>query len=151
MNGYLETQTAEKLQAACNSIKRASEVYIISKLYKLGLITEFDAKLRFNAIGVRIGDNSESSGQEKKPSKKFIPTKIFAKMLRVADPDWFWFSHDIFTTTDPEDPYKGQSIALNEATQFLLKNQIFMDKVRSYEPQTKEENDIKQLLMEGLP
>lgn len=59
MGRYLETQTCEKLQAACDSIRRACKVYEICQLYNLGLIARTDVVNRFKLIGVRANIDME--------------------------------------------------------------------------------------------
>lgn len=147
MSGYLETKTAEKLQLACDSITRACTVYEIAQLHKLGFITENIAKGRLEAIGVRFG-NEETKVEQ---ARKFIPTRIFAKMLGIAaGEDWFWYSHDIFTTSGPDGLLKEQSVHIDTALAFLHRNERFARKVLNFEPKTEEELYAWSMLNERL-
>lgn len=157
MGGYLETQTAEKLQEACNTIIKTCDFYTITELYKSGVIPRREYLADLKKMGLQVPilpEDANSKTIEEKPADqvpiKFVTTKLLAKMLKL-DPesaDWFWYSTDIFTTTDPMDPNKEQVIPINEIKRFLCRKSSMYHLVMSYSAQSAYEQRVKNTLLD---
>lgn len=84
MGGYLETKTAEKLQGACDAIKKASNVYVISELYKLGFITERKARNQFEIMGVKLDESEDKREDDILPWMQYMPFRLYADIFGEA-------------------------------------------------------------------